>query len=294
MDALRIVKKDSPAHPSLSKEAPWVSEEIYWKDFYEHPDCQYEWNNGYLEEKPMADLLSIVMYRWFLQLLEEYFKVFPVAQIMGLEMGFRLDLGDNVTIRKPDLAVILHSNPVEGKPLDRSFHGICDICIEFLSDSTRGEVERDTVFKKEEYAKAGVAEYYILDRLGNHTAFYRLDEQGVYEPLDATGQGVIHSRVLNHFAFRLEHLEGQPPFETLVNDPIYQPFVLKSLQEEQRQKEQERRQKEEALQREEQERRQKEEALQREEQARRQKEEALQREEQALAEIERLRALLKK
>ncbi len=279
MEALRIVKNDSFPPSSLSKEGRWVSEEVYWKEFYEHPDGQYEWNNGYLEEKPMADLLSVIMYRWFLQLLEEYFKVFRVGQIIGMEMGFRLDLGDKVSIRKPDLAVILNSNPVKAEPFDRSFHGICDMCIEFLSDSTPAEVARDTVTKKTEYAKAGVSEYYILDRLGIHTAFYRLNEQGIYESLEAAEQGVIRSRVLENFAFRLDHLESHPSLETLVDDPIYRLFVLKHFQEERRQKEQERQQKEEALKREEQERQQK-------EQERRQKEEAF-------AEIERLRALLK-
>ena len=39
---------------------------------------------------------------------------------MALEMGCRLELGKKkVSIRKPDLAVILHSNPVEAKLLDR-------------------------------------------------------------------------------------------------------------------------------------------------------------------------------
>ncbi len=259
MEALRTVKNDSLSPPSLPKEAHWISEEVYWKEFYEHPDCQYEWNNGYLEEKPMSDLLSIALYRWFLKLLEEYLEVFLVGQIMALEMGFRLDLGDKVSIRKPDLAVLLDTNPVKAQPGDRSFRGICDICIEFLSDSTPAEVKRDTVFKKEEYAKAGVPEYYILDRLGNHTAFYRLNEQGIYEPLDALEKGVIRSTILEQFGFRRQNLEAQTPFQTLVNDPLYKPFVLKSLQEE-----------------------------------RRQKEEALRGEEKALAEIERLRALLKK
>ncbi len=53
---------------------------------------------------------------------------------MGLDMGFLLDLGDKVSIRKPDLTVLLHSNPVVPNPTDRSFHGVCDLCIEFLSD----------------------------------------------------------------------------------------------------------------------------------------------------------------
>ena len=76
--------------------------------------------------------------------------------------------------------------------------------------------------------------------------------------------GVIHSRVLDRFAFRLQDLEKQVAFEKLIDDPLYQPFLLKSFQ-------QERQEKENALQREEKERQEK---------------------ENALAEVERLRALL--
>ena len=295
MNALESVKNDSsPTRlPPSAKEPLVVSEAEYWKGYYEHPDRQYEWNNGLVEEKPMPDFLSISLYQWFFHLLREYLTVFPIGRMMVLEMGFRLELGDNqVSIRKPDLAVILHSNPVEAKPLDRSFQGVCDLCIEFLSDSTPSEVERDTVHKKEEYAKAGVAEYYILDRLRNHTAFYSLNEQGVYERMESQEPGVIHSRVLDRFAFRPEDLEKQVAFERLIEDPLYQPFLLKSFQ-------QERQQKENALAREAKERQQKENALQREEKARQQKEDTLQREEKArqekekaLAEVGRLRALL--
>ena len=263
-----------------------MSEAEYWKTYYEHPDGSYEWNNGLLEEKPMPDFLSISLYEWFFHLLKEYLTVFPIGRMMILEMGFRLELGDNeVSIRKPDLAVILHSNPVEAKPLDRSFHGVCDLCIEFLSDSTPAEVERDTVHKKEEYAKAGVAEYYILDRLHNHTAFYFLNEQGVYERMKHQEPGVIHSRVLDRFAFRLEDLEKQVAFETLIEDPLYQPFLLKSFQQERQQKEKERELKEKERQQKEKERKLTENALAREKIA-------LAREEKALAEVERLRALL--
>ena len=240
MKALEPVKTHSPHTPvpPSSKEPRRVSEAEYWQLYYEHPDGPYEWNNGLLEEKPMPDFLSISLYQWFLRLLGEYLSVFPIGRMMALGMGFRLEWGKNkVSIRKPDLAVILHSNPVEAKPLDRSFGGICDLCIEFLSDSEPWELERDTVHKKEEYAKAGVAEYYILDRLRKHTAFYKLNEQGIYERMESKEPGVIHSRVLDRFAFRLEDLEKQVAFEKLIEDPLYQPFLLKSLQQERQQKE---------------------------------------------------------
>ena len=287
MTTLESVKNHSSPRrlPPSAKEPLRVSEAEYWKTYYEYPDGSYEWNNGLLEEKPMPDFLSISLYEWFFHLLKEYLTVFPIGRIMILEMGFRLELGKKkVSIRKPDLAVILHSNPVEAKPLDRSFRGVCDLCIEFLSDSTPAEVERDTVHKKREYAKAGVAEYYILDRLRKHTAFYFLNEQGVYERMESK-EGVILSRVLDRFAFRLEDLEKQVAFERLIEDPLYQPFLLKSFQQERQQKEKERQLKENALAREEN-------ALAREAKERQEKEKERQEKEQALSEIERLRALL--
>ena len=274
MTTLESVKNHSSPTgvPPSSKEPLVVSEAEYWKAYYEHPECQYEWNNGLLEEKPMPDFLSISLYEWFFHLLKEYLTVFPIGRMMALEMGFRLDLGKKkVSIRKPDLAVLLHSNPVVPHPTERSFHGVCDLCIEFLSDSTHSEVERDTVHKKEEYAQVGVPEYYILDRLHQHTAFYALNEQGVYERMESKEPGVIRSRVLDRFAFRLPDLKRQVAFEKLIEDPLYQPFLLKSFQQERQQKEQERQQKEKALQREEKERQEK---------------------EKALAEVERLRVLL--
>ena len=295
MTSLESVKNHSSPRrvPPSAKEPLRVGEAEYWKTYYEHPDCSYEWNNGLLEEKPMPDFLSISLYEWFFHLLKEYLTVFPIGRMMVLEMGFRLELGDNeVSIRKPDLAVILHSNPVEAKPLDRSFRGVCDLCIEFLSDSTPAEVERDTVQKKTEYAKTGVAEYYILDRLRNHTAFYFLNQQGVYERMKHQEPGVIHSRVLDRFAFRLEDLEKQVAFETLIEDPLYQPFLLKSFQQERQQKEKERQQKEKERQQKEKERQLKENALAREKIALAREEKERQEKEDALAEVKRLRALL--
>jgi hypothetical protein len=58
-------------------------------------------------------------------------------------------------------ALVLDVHPVALQPLDRSYHGIFDLCIEAPSDSRPGEAERDKVTKKAEYLAAGVREYYI-------------------------------------------------------------------------------------------------------------------------------------
>lgn len=58
---------------------------------------------------------------------------------------------------------MLNSNSVPLGDKDRSYKGVFDLCIESVSDATRGETERDTVTKKREYAAGGVQEYYILE-----------------------------------------------------------------------------------------------------------------------------------
>ncbi|MCP4109136.1 MAG: hypothetical protein GY749_27005, partial [Desulfobacteraceae bacterium] len=39
----------------VSEDGLAVSEDEYWEKYYEHPDFSYEWNNGYLEERPVSD-----------------------------------------------------------------------------------------------------------------------------------------------------------------------------------------------------------------------------------------------
>lgn len=132
-----------------SEDGRYVSEELYWQTYYEHPDFNYEWNNGILEEKPMADVRNAAIDRWLLKLLEAYLETYAVAQLVNLEIGFRLALGNKkTTIRKPDLFVVRNDNLVALNPLDRNYRGICDLCIESLSDSTQGEINRDVKTKK--------------------------------------------------------------------------------------------------------------------------------------------------
>lgn len=207
-----------------SADGRYVSEEVYWAEYYDRGDISYEWNNGYLEEKPVADYAQFCLYLWFLGLVKDYLHVHPIGRMIGLEVGFRMALPTRITIRKPDLAVVLNTNPVPLRDKDRSYGGIYDLCIESLSDSTQREVDRDTVTKRLEYAAAGVQEYYILDERQTETAFYHLAPNGVYVPIGPVG-GVIQSRVLPGFQFRLADLYRLPEPPELVADNVYQDFI---------------------------------------------------------------------
>jgi len=253
----------------FSAEGLRVSEAEYWETYYEMPDRSYEWNNGILEERPMADHRSFKTYRWFSSLLEEYLENSPVAELSGLEIGFRLAIPGNTSVRKPDLAVVLNTNPVPIMPDDRSYGGVFDACFEFLSDSKPEMVERDTVTKKNEYCRSGVREYFILDRKGRETAFYHLSG-GAYTPIMPTSDGVIRSRVLPGFQFREEDLYTRPSWDRMAEDPVYRSFVRKAYQRERQRAEKEHQRAETAEQQAREERQQTEKERQRAETAERQ------------------------
>jgi Uma2 family endonuclease len=210
----------------VSDDGLYVSEAEYWEKYYNHPDFSYEWNNGYLEEKPMTDLKGSLVYQWFCDILRRYFSTYPVGTLINLEIGFRLALPRGKSVRKPDLAVVLNDNPVMMNLSDSSYKGTFDLCIESLSYSRPKEIKRDTVEKKKEYEGIRVKEYYILDARGMETAFYRLNRKGKYQKISPTDNGVICSEVLPGFQFRISDMYDRPPLEQLAEDAVYQDYVL--------------------------------------------------------------------
>ncbi|MCP4112072.1 MAG: Uma2 family endonuclease [Desulfobacteraceae bacterium] len=210
-----------------------VSEEEYFEKYYEYVRVMgyhYEWNTGYLEEIPASDSASFSMYTWFnYKLLREYHSTWPIANIVGLKTGFRLALSDKVTIRRPDLAVISNENSLRLDPWNQYYPGIFDICIEVLSDIHARAIERDTVIKKAEYEEIGVKEYYLLDSRGKETAFYRLNENGIYENIQPENGEIIKSDILPAFQFRISDLYRQPSVDEMMDDEVYYRFVLPFL-----------------------------------------------------------------
>ena len=306
---------------SGSEAGLFVSEERYWAEYYEHPDFNYEWNNGYLEEKGVSNQATVMIYRWFSFILDCFLKVNNIAQVTSLEMGFKTDAPrekkdepKGKQIRKPDLAVVLHSNPVPFHGKENSYRGVFDMCVEALSYTTRDAKERDTIIKKGEYEQTGTKEYFILDDSKRETAFYRLNQWGLYEEIKPIDGDIIQSEVLPGFQFRISDLYRMPLPEELVKDEVYQGYILLSYQKAEKEKERQRQRAEQAEQRAaqaeqraEQERTEKErqrqrakQAEQRAEQERAEKElqrqrakQAEQRAEQERAEKERLLAMLK-
>lgn len=236
MSAIKTIEAEQVTIPQFGKNRR-VSKAEYWQQYYDHPTSNYEWNNGYLEEKPVADYANVQLYFWFLELLRSYLRVQPIARTTALEMAFEMIFGTQSSIRKPDLGVVLNSNSIPLKYRDRRYQGIFDLCIESLSDSNKAAIERDTVVKYQEYAQAGIQEYYILDERQRETVFLE-NVGGLYRPLPQMN-GVVQSKVLPGFQFRVEDLYRQPSLVELAIDPVYQGFVLLEYQAERMAKQQE-------------------------------------------------------
>ena len=211
-------------------------------------------------------------------------------------MGFRLALPNKTVIRKPDFGIVLHTNPVPLKVVGEThtYPGICDLCVEALSDSGPQEIKRDTETKFREYAAGGVKEYYIVYANDEELmGFYRLNNLGVYIPIKPANN-VIRSSVLPGFQFRLDDLYRRPSLKEIACDPVYETFAfpaykkaLQEIEQERQQKERERHEKELALQQVEQERREK-------ERERQEKELALQRAELAQKKAAKMAEQLRK
>ncbi|MCP4108273.1 MAG: Uma2 family endonuclease, partial [Desulfobacteraceae bacterium] len=234
--------------------------------YYEHPYFSYEWNDGVLEEVPVSDREGFLQYKWFLTLADNFLTVFPEGELFGLEIGFRLRLPRKTSIRKPDLAVVLNSNPAVFRLRDRTYSGTADICIEVVSDSSAEQVRRDTVVKKLEYDIIGVGEYYILDPKGNETAFFRRGRAGRYVKIKPAKGGIIKSGILPGFQFRISDLYSRPSLENMSGDAVYSKFALPFYQAEKQRAEREEQRAEREEQRAEQEKQRAEQEKQRAEQ----------------------------
>jgi len=313
-----------------SKNGKHVSEKTYWEVYYEDPDFKYEFNNGILEEKEMPTSLIDLISQWLEALLYYYLKHNNIARTVRNELGFKLILNNQTSIRKPDYALILNSNPDQLKDEDRSYKGIYDMCLEYLSETKNKYIKRDTVDKKKEYSAGKVKEYYIIAKNKQNSVFYRLVKKNniySYRAIQPKN-GIIRSLVLPGFQFRIDDLYKRPNIEELYKDEVYKSFVkvdyqiqcektelerkskelaLANAKQERKAKkkalvkvEQERKAKEKEKKAKEKEKKAKEHALVKAEQERKEKEQALVKaeqerheKEQALKEIERLKKIYK-
>jgi Uma2 family endonuclease len=127
-------------------------------------------------------------------LLSGFVRVFDLGEVFYDGLG--MDIPIRPAVRVPDILFVAreHADLLRRK----GPFGAADLIMEFASEDS---ITRDYREKYEEYRRAGVREYIIVDsREGKHRfVFYRLDANRDYAEVTPDAEGRYHSSVLPGF-----------------------------------------------------------------------------------------------
>lgn len=169
--------------------------------------------NGWIGEKTRAEWVDgeVVMMApaavdhddvvgWLIALFKIFLAQNPLGTIHGPEVLVRLQkirrkrLPDVAFVSK-DRSVIVEKTEIGGPP---------DMIIEVVSPDS---IERDWFEKYADYERAGVREYWVIDRLADRVECYKLTTRGTFRETKVRG-GRLVSSVVRGFHLRPEWVPG--------------------------------------------------------------------------------------
>lgn len=175
---------------------------LAWAD----EDTHAEWVDG----EVVLHMPANNPHQTLVEFLHQLLNLYAIVHLFGRVRiaPFELKLAPDGPSREPDLMFIATAN-LERLTNER-VEGAPDLIIEVVSSDS---VHRDRVDKFDEYEAGGVLEYWLLDNRPRRqrAQFYRLNEEGLYQPMMVGSDGVFHSEVLPGFWLRLEWLWAEQP-----------------------------------------------------------------------------------
>jgi Uma2 family endonuclease len=149
------------------------------------------------------------LFMWLGALMNGYARRKRLGKVYGTRVAFRIN---DVNSPEPDLGFVrtdrlhlVHRGFVEGPP---------DLAVEIVSPDS---IDRDYRSKREQYRRAGVGEYWIVDEIEQEVTLLRLGSRRTYREVRPR-KGVLQSEILAGFWVRLEWLWQAPlpdPLDTL-------------------------------------------------------------------------------
>lgn len=173
-----------------------------------------EWVDGEVIVFEMPGLFHQRLGTWLTMLLE----LFAVRRSLGRAVGaeYEMKLDTVRSSRKPDILFVLTQH------LDRLTEprliGPADLAVEIVSSSSG---PRDHRQKLDEYASAGIPEYWVIDPrpLRRSVTVYHLDDEQVYQAAPLRPDGTLDSAVLSDLRL---------PAAWLLDDPL--PDLVEALE----------------------------------------------------------------
>ncbi len=171
-----------------------VATEVSAEDYLaQYAETFHEWVEGVVIKMSPVTLQHDALSSYLRVLFAAYFELSPIDRVLGRPFVMRLDAIGR--LREPDLQIILNDNP--GELTDTVMIGPADICIEVVSAES---VERDYGAKFNEYEKAGVREYWIIDPLRQRCDFNRRNEAGIYIEMEPDNTGYYRTPLVPKLA----------------------------------------------------------------------------------------------
>ena len=166
------------------------AEFVNWVDDW----TRAEWVDGEVIVMPPVSLDHGKTVLWVIGLAEDFIEHNDLGTVHGPEILIRLPRLRRR--RLPDVAVVLKARAAILRPT--VIDGPPDLIVEVVSPDS---VARDWQKKYLEYAKAGVKEYWVIDRLAGQMEAYTLRPGGKYQQIPEA-DGKVASVVLKGFYLR--------------------------------------------------------------------------------------------
>lgn len=190
-----------PAQPTDAKPHPGrrltEAEFLAWID----EDTRAEWVDGEVVMMAPVSIDHDQFHAWLRSLLMHFVEHHGLGIVFGSEVLVRFPRQRR--LRMPDLTFVSKDRlEIVGPTL---INGVPDTIFELVSPES---VVRDWRDKFAEYEKAGVREYWVIDRRGGRIEVYSLGRGGKYRPIEER-QGRLHSTVLKGFSLRTDWALGE-------------------------------------------------------------------------------------
>jgi Uma2 family endonuclease len=176
----------------LPDQGAWTEDEYLW--LTDHTNRLVEFTNGFLEVLPMpTDRHQAI--RGFLFLAFHAFLKPLGGKVQFSGLRLRLRSGE---FREPDLLLLLDAKDVRRQ--DRYWNG-ADLVLEVVS---KDNPERDLIQKRNEYARAKIPEYWIVNPLTDTILVFQLKETRYRKPAEYDRGSQAMSLLLPGFSVNVD------------------------------------------------------------------------------------------
>ncbi len=159
----------------------------------------FEWIDGEVVKMSNPSLRHQQLSRFLTSILQAWVESKEMGEVIPAPFQLKMDFRPSG--RQPDIMFVSDENLFR---LEKQYvDGTADLIIEIVSPES---LARDTQDKFEEYEKAGVKEYWIIDYRTRTAIFYNLEEDGKYKLRYPSSEGIFECRVIKGLWFTVDWL----------------------------------------------------------------------------------------